>query len=57
MLVTGVLTTGDRYHSKVSDLHGFAVPSDLWYPVRPTEDRAQRLAYGDRAFPAPIDFD
>ena len=25
MLVTGVLTTGDRYHSKVSDLHGFAV--------------------------------
>jgi hypothetical protein len=24
MLVTGVLTTGDRYHSKVSDLHGFA---------------------------------
>jgi hypothetical protein len=25
MLDTGVLTTGDRYHSKVSDLHGFAV--------------------------------
>jgi hypothetical protein len=23
MLVTGVLTTGDRYHSKVSDLQGF----------------------------------
>ena len=25
MLVTGVLTTGDRYHSKVSDLQDFAV--------------------------------
>ena len=23
MLVTGVLTTGDRYHSKVADLQGF----------------------------------